>query len=194
MDSKTLSRRAALAGALSLTPAAAVAAMPIGADPDAELIAIGEQLAPLYERELELRAFLIPHRDNWHDLILAASHDIDRMQRDGDTRTREELSKLRYREVDLLWQEYKRQRPEFVAADEEQERLFHPMDDLHRRMFALPARSLRGLAVKARAAAYEYSSLWAVPFKDLDWDSMFLRHAIEELLALAGEELPFEAA
>jgi hypothetical protein len=53
-----LSRRAALVGAIALAPAAAVAAVPIGADLDTELIAAGEQLIALYKRDLELRALL----------------------------------------------------------------------------------------------------------------------------------------
>jgi hypothetical protein len=64
---------------------------------------------------------------------------------------------------------------------------------LHERVFALRARSIRGLTIKARVAAHWNRRLWDSPLDDLEIEKKAVRHLIEEMLALAGEPLPFEA-
>ena len=93
-----------------------------------------------------------------------------------------------------LDKENERLRPRYVeAANEEADWITVALAAPAHRMFVLPARGLAGLAVKARLAAYEDDQLWAVPFDDLDWEKKFVRNLIEEVLALAGQPLPFAA-
>jgi hypothetical protein len=73
-----------------------------------------------------------------------------------------------------------------------QEAITNAIDPIARRIFALPAVTPAGFAVKARAAAYEHAELWDDEFDDLDWEDKFVRSLIEGTLAMAGAELPLE--
>lgn len=187
MKTKALSRRAALAGAISLAPAAAVAAVPIGADPDVELVALSDQVTALYERRLELQDLLAPYDAEYSERLYAACEQMGELQRKGELKAAHDLAVAFDRETQEA------RPPQVEAANEEADRITALLDAPAQRMFALPARTLRGLAIKAGFAAYEYEELWAVSFNDLDWHKKFVRHLIEEVLALAGEPLPFEA-
>jgi hypothetical protein len=55
---------------------------------------------------------------------------------------------------------------------------------------ATPARTLAGVAVKARAAAYTIEECWRKPQDELDWQETVLRDLIEGVCALAGVDLP----
>jgi hypothetical protein len=180
-----LSRRAALAGAMSLVPAAAVAAVPIGADPDAELRAVDEQLRRLYERHSELQELLITEK--WCTHFDRDISEISTLQRAGKAKEAGELARLRDAEL------REAMGPEWVAADREQDQVLNAIDNLHERMFALPARTIRGLTIKGRAAAHWNRRLWDSPLDDLDIEKKATRHLIEEVLAAAGEPPPFEA-
>jgi hypothetical protein len=57
-----------------------------------------------------------------------------------------------------------------------------------------PARTITGLAVKARHAAYVVSQYWEVPIDRIDWDARAARFLIEAVCNVARVPLPhFEA-
>jgi hypothetical protein len=57
---------------------------------------------------------------------------------------------------------------------------------------ATPARTLAGVAVKARAAAmHVLSELWEELEEDLNWDQEVIRNLIEDICSAAGMLLPF---
>ncbi len=49
------------------------------------------------------------------------------------------------------------------------------------------ATTVEGVAVKARAAAHLNDELWKKPFKDLDWNEMFVRDFIDTVLEIVGQ-------
>jgi hypothetical protein len=59
-------------------------------------------------------------------------------------------------------------------------------------ILATPARTINGLAVKARHAAYVMSEYWEAPINQLDWDARTVRLLIEAVCNFAGTPLPFE--
>jgi hypothetical protein len=56
------------------------------------------------------------------------------------------------------------------------------MDAPIRRIMALPATTLPGLAVKARVARFSCEHLWEEPEEDLDWDELMTRKLIDAVL------------
>jgi hypothetical protein len=178
-----ISAVAVAGGAVTTTTAAA----PIGADADAQLIVLGEQLGQLHERELELRKFLAGHTEKYDALFDPIIQEISALQRAGKKKRAAKVAALR----DAQMREA--MGPEWVAADHEHDRAWESIDEIRQRMFVLPAHTLRGLAVKAMSAAYEHDQLWAAPFDDLNPEEQLIRHLIEAVLALAGEPLPFAA-
>ena len=126
MKTKTLSRRAALAGAVSLAPAAAVAAVPIGTDSDAELIAVGEQLTALFKRVRELWDFLAPSSDELLGHMHDAAHEVMKVRESGDSKAADELWAVRMAENKQMRQSMG---PKFAAADEEHQRVLRALDE-----------------------------------------------------------------
>jgi hypothetical protein len=61
-------------------------------------------------------------------------------------------------------------------------------------IMALPARTVEGLAVKARHAAYGISEYWNAPLDQIDWDARAVRLLIEAVCKSAGVPLPFRDA
>ncbi len=178
VDSSRATRRdfVRLTGAAVASTAAGKAiATPIETDADAELMAIGEQLIALYEHETELLQILAPYRDVYDDRLEAI--------------VVEETDKARGRELTAELRQA--MGPEFNAADDEHALIVAAMDEPERRMFGLPAHTVRGLALKAACAAYQNSELWEVPFDDLYRKDNFFRHLIEAVLGFAGHPLPF---
>ena len=57
-------------------------------------------------------------------------------------------------------------------------------------IMATPARTIRGLGVKARHAAYVMSHYWDVPIEQIDWDARAMRLLIEAICGLADVPLP----
>jgi hypothetical protein len=51
-----------------------------------------------------------------------------------------------------------------------------------RRIMALPATTLAGLAVKARVARFSCEHFWDEPEEDLDWDELMARKLIDAVL------------
>jgi hypothetical protein len=56
---------------------------------------------------------------------------------------------------------------------------------------ATPARTIVGLGVKARHAAYVVSEHWDSPIEQIDWDARAVRLLIEAICKAAGVRLPF---
>jgi hypothetical protein len=54
-----------------------------------------------------------------------------------------------------------------------------------------PARTIAGLGVKARHAAYVMSQYWAPPITEIDWHAKVVRLLIESVCSLANVRLPF---
>jgi hypothetical protein len=61
---------------------------------------------------------------------------------------------------------------------------------VERAIMATPARTIKGLGVKARHAAYVMSNYWEVPIEQIDWDARAMRLLIEAVCGLAGVPLP----
>jgi hypothetical protein len=57
-------------------------------------------------------------------------------------------------------------------------------------IMATPARTIRGLGVKARHAAYVMSHYWEAPIEQIDWDARAMRLLIEAICGLADVPLP----
>ena len=54
-----------------------------------------------------------------------------------------------------------------------------------------PARTIAGLGVKARHAAYVMSQYWEEPIDRIDWDARAARLLIEAVCDFAHRPLPF---
>jgi hypothetical protein len=64
----------------------------------------------------------------------------------------------------------------------------HPIE---RAIMQTPARTMAGLSVKARHAAYVTSQYWGAPIDKLDWDARAVRLLIEAVCDFARTPLPF---
>jgi hypothetical protein len=95
-------------------------------------------------------------------------------------------------EVQLYFKEQARvyREQKIDELSERREALDRRIDPILDAIRQLPARSLAGLAIKARAVAVTMDHLWDVPANDLDWEEEFLRDLIENVCALAGVNLP----
>lgn len=61
-------------------------------------------------------------------------------------------------------------------------------------IMAMPARTIGGLGVKARHAAYVMSEYWNGPNDCIDWDARAVRRLIEAVCESAGTPLPLHGA
>jgi hypothetical protein len=68
------------------------------------------------------------------------------------------------------------------------------LERIERAIMATPARTVAGLCVKARHAAYVVSEYWDVPIDQIDWDARAIRLLIEAVCESAGLSLPFRGA
>ncbi|WP_315783426.1 hypothetical protein [Bradyrhizobium sp. SZCCHNPS1003] len=60
-------------------------------------------------------------------------------------------------------------------------------------IMATPARTLAGLGVKARHAAYVVSEHWDAPIDQIDWDARAVRSLIEAVCDVASRPFSFES-
>lgn len=65
------------------------------------------------------------------------------------------------------------------------------LEPIERAIMATPARTVAGLGVKARHAAYVMSEYWDAPIDKIDWDARAVRLLIEAVCESAGLTLPF---
>ena len=62
---------------------------------------------------------------------------------------------------------------------------------IERAIMATPARTIVGLGVKARHAAYVMSQYWEEPVDQIDWEAKSVRLLIEAICEVARMPLPF---
>jgi len=65
------------------------------------------------------------------------------------------------------------------------------LEPIERAIMATPARTVAGLGVKARHAAYVMSEYWDAPIDKIDWDARAVRLLIEAVCESSGLSLPF---
>jgi hypothetical protein len=65
------------------------------------------------------------------------------------------------------------------------------LEPIERAIMTTPARTVAGLGVKARHAAYVMSEYWDAPIDKIDWDARAVRLLIEAVCESAGVSLPF---
>ena len=58
-------------------------------------------------------------------------------------------------------------------------------------IIATPARTIVGLGIKARHAAYVVAEHWDGPIEQMEWDARTVRLLIEAICQVAGVRLPF---
>jgi hypothetical protein len=164
-----LSRRAALTGLASIGAAssAVVPSLTHSAEADAELIALGNRFD-----ELEWQYRFVKERD-----------------RPRNQRYSELLKEVRGRPLSIEeWPQAlneigKQLDQEFGPATKPD--LFDIIDMLdapQRRIMAMPAATLPGLAIKARVTRFACEHFWQKPVDDLDWDQMMARKLIDAVL------------
>jgi len=66
------------------------------------------------------------------------------------------------------------------------------LEPIERAIMATPARTVAGLGVKARHAAYVMSEYWNAPIDRMDWDARAVRLLIEAVCEAAGAPLLFD--
>jgi hypothetical protein len=157
---RNMNRRAVMAGAAVL-PALALPAIAAN-HPDAELLALGKQreaLVAIYE-DAKRRS-----RPNW----------------DAQERAFTDLPKRPHtnQEIVAVMEQIDR---EFPIANPDPDEASDAMAEPDRRIMALPARTISGLAVKARLVKFSYSELWDEPEGKLDWEKLTVRKLIDSIL------------
>jgi hypothetical protein len=73
---------------------------------------------------------------------------------------------------------------------EELEAILAQLEPVERAIMAMTARTIAGLGVKARHAAYVMSELWNAPTDRIDWDARAVRLLIEAVCNVARVRLP----
>ncbi|MGJ5180267.1 hypothetical protein ACQR16_22085 [Bradyrhizobium oligotrophicum] len=76
-----------------------------------------------------------------------------------------------------------------APAIERIEAVLGSLDPIERAIMAIPARTVVGLGVKARHAAYVLSNYWTDVPERLDWDARTVRQLIECACSVAGVKL-----
>jgi len=65
------------------------------------------------------------------------------------------------------------------------------LNPIERAIMATPARTIAGLGVKARHAAYVMSQYWEEPVDQIDWEAKAVRLLIEAVCEVGRVPLPF---
>ncbi|MEN3287829.1 MAG: hypothetical protein V7634_2129 [Bradyrhizobium sp.] len=66
------------------------------------------------------------------------------------------------------------------------------LDPIEQAIMATPARTIAGLGVKARHAAYVVSHYWEAPIDRIDWDARAIRLLIEAVCNFTRTPWPFQ--
>ena len=77
------------------------------------------------------------------------------------------------------------------AKTREAEAILARLDPIEQAIMATPARTIAGLGVKARHAAYVMSHYWEAPIDRIDWDARAVRLLIEAVCDFTHTPLPF---
>jgi hypothetical protein len=169
--------------AISLASASAVASPSLSGidEKEAEITALGDEFARLYERVRPLRA----EADRRE--IQAKALAWQRVGRpDGNHETTEEFQR---------WMaEWKQTEIETGATEAWQvaEEIENIMDGLAKTIMSYPANSLSGVRAKTLVALHSNAHVWSQAFDDLDWDEKGTRSLIEAACKLTGVEVPPE--
>jgi hypothetical protein len=67
------------------------------------------------------------------------------------------------------------------------------LEPIEQAIMAIPARTIAGLGVKARHAAYVISEHWDAPIDQIDWDARAVRYLIEAVCDVASIPFSFES-
>ncbi len=84
-------------------------------------------------------------------------------------------------------------RSEAADRTHEIESVLARLEPVERAIMATPARTIAGLGIKARHAAYGVSEHWDAPIEQVDWHARAVRLLIEAICEAAGVRLPFPA-
>jgi hypothetical protein len=82
-------------------------------------------------------------------------------------------------------------RSEEASRTRKIESILARLEPLERAIMTTPARTIVGLGIKARHAAYVVSEHWDAPIEQIDWDARAVRLLIEAVCKAAGVRLPF---
>jgi hypothetical protein len=167
-DSKsTSSRRTLLArAALAVVPIAAVAAQ-ASVKSDTELLALGTQFDELVRRMAMAERLDEPYQEAMRAML-------EKMHRERTGPISDEEYVKAY---DRVAAEFPRPSP---CPDD----ISDAMDPIMRHAHALPALSIAGLKVKARAARFACRHFWEHADNEADWDHKCARAAIDAVLSL----------
>jgi hypothetical protein len=89
-------------------------------------------------------------------------------------------------EVEIL---YNQTKPDSFV--DELEATLGRLEPIEQAIMAMTARTVAGLGVKARHAAYVMSEQWGAPIDHLDWDARAVRLLIESVCEVARVRLPW---
>jgi hypothetical protein len=89
-------------------------------------------------------------------------------------------------EVEILYN-----RTEPGGSVDELEATLGRLEPIEQAIMAMTARTVAGLGVKARHAAYVMSEQWNAPIDHLDWDARAVRLLIESVCKVARVRLPW---
>ena len=89
-------------------------------------------------------------------------------------------------EVEIL---YNQTKPDSFV--DELEATLGRLEPIEQAIMAMTARTVAGLGVKARHAAYVMSEQWNAPMDHLDWDARAVRLLIESVCKVARVQLPW---
>jgi hypothetical protein len=80
--------------------------------------------------------------------------------------------------------------PDGADRTEKTEAVLARLYPIEQAIMATPARTIKGLGVKARHVAYVLSHYWEAPIDRIDWDARAMRLLIEAICGLAYAPLP----
>jgi hypothetical protein len=83
---------------------------------------------------------------------------------------------------------------DYEAGTSKVEAILARLDPIERAIMATPARTVAGLGVKARHAAYVTSQYWSEPIDKIDWEARAVRFLIEAVCNVARAPLLFNDA
>jgi hypothetical protein len=82
-------------------------------------------------------------------------------------------------------------RPDDASRTQKIESILDRLEPIEQAIMTTPARTIVGLGIKARHAAYVVSEHWDAPIEQIDWDARAVRLLIEAVCKAAGVRLPF---
>lgn len=172
-------RRKVMAGALVAAvvpwPTVSAGSRHGAANPDAELMALGRELA---EKWAAWTAYFPTYE--------AASDRIEA----GKVRHRSAFDAVRGQGDEAffrVWTGLFREEDAIISHGSD---LSEAADAAQEAIFAIPPRTLVGLAVHCQALAWTFERAWDRPEDDCDWDLRCVRRVVETVHAMAGVPLP----